>query len=570
MNPSAESTSVRHPEPQSASSNPTVDPAADAFTGPVDGSEILLDGVPHRVTLVASHVDRVPGGKVQVRHFRATPVAYVKEPPAQRTSKSKFSAKQPRRRTKPSAKSQSNHQSKAKPASPSREHRHQDSPAPQLPPTSGKNGRVQILVRTRSGSAQVAMLDGPTLVEFNAESGDELSAAGEIYVGVVTSVVPAMSAAFVDVGFGKNGILHVQDLSPACFGSNPSSIGVLKKGSRLLVQVTRDGIGHKGPRLTNRVTLSGRLLVLMPFAFDGKSESSAVGVSKKLPPETRSKVRERLMSVTVGDANVGLIARSAAMSASESDLRREAVGLLARWTRILKRAGLSAETATSQPTVSEPMLVSNRPNRVVEMLKDRRVRHIRRILVDDAGYAAELRDALESVEPKMAEAVQVYDEPEDLFTRFRVHDQLRVALDRVVATPSGATVVFDHAEAATVIDVNSAKFTSSGSLAETALKVNLEAATVIAQQLRLRAIGGLIIIDFIDMASAEDRAKLNEHFRAELAEDPTYTKALKVSEMGLVEMVRKRVSTSLVERFSVTCDHCNGRGVLVNDQDLLG
>jgi ribonuclease E len=421
-------------------------------------------------------------------------------------------------------------------------------------------GRYQTCVHVSpSGATQIAVLEGRSLVEHSVSvpSDSDTSIDGNIYLGRVQNVLPGMEAAFVDFGTPKNGVLYRGDVAfdPADVEeSQPRIERLLKNGQSIVVQVTKNPIGAKGARLTQEVSLAGRFVVMVP------AEPDTYGISKRMPEDERRRLRRILDGIRPKDA--GIIVRTAAEGATADELARDLERLQSQWQQISSLAAKS----------KAPRLVYQEPPLVLRLIREEFTKEYRGVVIDDRELYEEVRSYVESIAPELADRVEYYD-PEvenlPLFERYHVQEQLLKALDRKVWLPSGGSLVIDRAEAFTVIDVNTGKNVGKSNLEETVFKNNIEAAEEIARQLRLRDIGGIIVIDFIDMEIKENRGELLRVFRDALARDKTRTQVFDVSELGLVEMTRKRISEGLVETFSHVCETCHGRGYLV-DISLMG
>ena len=426
-------------------------------------------------------------------------------------------------------------------------------PLPELPPPSREGIKRQMLVRSRPHQTQAVVLEGPSLVEHYVASEETESLAGNIYVAVVRNVLPGMEAAFLDFGSSKNGVLYAGDVKvPGASRRNgkPRIEEVLKNGDKVLVQVVKDAMGSKGARLTGEVSMPGRYLVLVP-------DSDVMGISRRLPDEERRRLRDAIRGAK--PEGFGVIVRTAASDATEEQLAADITSLVAQWEKVSADAG-------SGPA---PRLVHEEPELLIRVIREHFTDEFRRLLIDGPEAAERVKSYLADTAPDLVEKVKVYEDDMGLFERFHVEDQLRKALDRRVYLKSGGHLVVDRTEALTVIDVNTGKFVGSSSLEETVLQNNLEAAEEIGRQLRLRDIGGIIVIDFIDMESEKNNRMLMQKFREVLALDKTRTQVYDVSALGLVEMTRKNVARSLLENFSEPCPHCAGRGVILKEDAAL-
>jgi len=422
-------------------------------------------------------------------------------------------------------------------------------------------GRYQICVHVRPEMTQIALLEGRTLVEhyISRASDDATQIDGNIYRGRVQNVLPGMEAAFVDIGTPKNAVLYhgdvrydMDDVESGKGGGQPRIEQLLKPGQTILCQVTKNPIGAKGARLTQEVSLPGRFVVLVP-------NSTAYGISKRLEDAERKRLR-RIVDAVRPEGH-GLIVRTAAAGASADELEHDIQRLVEQWETIAA-ASLKGQGAA---------LLYREPAIAVRVIREELNREYRAVVIDDLALYEQVRDYVGAVNPELADRVEYYDpevEALPIFERFHVHEQLHKALDRKVFLPSGGSLVIDRTEALTVIDVNTGKNVGTTNLEETVYRNNLEAAEEVARQLRLRDIGGIIVIDFIDMEIRENRDKVGAALRTALARDKTRTQVFDISELGLVEMTRKRVSEGLIESMSTTCELCEGRGIVFDDPEL--
>ncbi len=417
-------------------------------------------------------------------------------------------------------------------------------------------GRYTMAVHVQPGHAtQVAVLEGRQLVEHyvSRPTDDTSNIFGNIYLGRVQNVLPGMEAAFIDIGTPKNGVLYRGDVAydQADFeGERPSIEKVLRNGQSVMVQVTKNPIAHKGARLAQEVSLAGRFVVMVP------GQPQTFGISKRLPDDERKRLRKILDDIRPPDA--GLIVRTAAEGGTRDELERDLRRLAHQWKQISDVAGRS----------KAPKLLHKEPELAIRIIREEFNKEYRGIYIDDPAIYEEIRSYVESVSPELAERVELYDEPLPLFERFHVNDQLAKALDRKVWLPSGGSLVIERTEALTVIDVNTGKNVGTSNLEETVYRNNLEAAEEVARQLRLRDVGGIIVIDFIDMEIKKNRDDVMRVFRNALGRDKTRTQVFEISELGLVEMTRKRVAEDLLESFSHSCPECHGRGFTL-DESLL-
>ena len=420
-------------------------------------------------------------------------------------------------------------------------------------------GRYQLLVHRRpNGHTHLALLEGRVLIEHSVSTPTDADTSidGNIYLGRVQNVLPGMEAAFIDIGTPKNGVLYRGDVAfdaDAVEEKQPRIERLLKAGQSVIVQVTKNPIGAKGARLTQEVSLAGRFVVMVP------GQPKTYGISKRLPDDERRRLRRVLEGLRPPDA--GLIVRTAAEGAADEELERDVRRLRDQWEQI---SALAARSKPARVLYQEPPLA-------LRVIREEFTKEYRGVILDDRDLYEQVRGYIEAVTPELAERVEYYDPEEEglpLFERHHVNEQLLKALDRKVWLPSGGSLVIERTEALTVIDVNTGKNVGSSSLEETVYRNNLEAAEEVARELRLRDIGGIIVIDFIDMEIKANREAVIQAFRNALARDKTRTQAFEISELGLVEMTRKRVSEGLVESMSETCPTCQGRGYLLEESLL--
>jgi len=405
----------------------------------------------------------------------------------------------------------------------------------------------RMLVTEGAERTQIGVIEGRTLVEHYVTRKSGRSMVGNIYQGRVQNVLPGMEAAFVDIGKGRNAVLYAGEVNyneEDLDGEAPRIEKALKPGQAILVQVTKDPIGAKGARLTTQVSLAGRYLVLQP-------EDSTFGISRRLPENERIRLREILKEVR--PKGLGLIVRTAAEGATADDLRADLARLQARWETIERKARKA----------SPPAVIYQEPELVVRVIRDIFSPDFVELVVDAPGLYERVKSYLEEVAPDLLPKVRAHDGRLALFEQYRVTEQIHKALERKVWLPSGGSLVIDQTEAMTVVDVNTGKYVGKSNLEETVVATNLEAADEIVRQLRLRDIGGIIIIDFIDMLFEKNQHAVVERLRSALARDKTKSQVMEVSSLGLVQMTRKRVSGGLLDSFSETCPACEGRGVVI-------
>jgi len=410
-----------------------------------------------------------------------------------------------------------------------------------------------MIVREKDGRTQIAVLEDGVLVEHYVSQQSQASMAGNVYLGRVQNVLPSMEAAFVDVGKGRNAVLYAGEVNWDAAGleGQPRRIEqALKSGDSVLVQVTKDPIGHKGARLTSQVTLAGRYLVFVPGG-------GMTGISRKLPDTERSRLKKILREVVPEGA--GVIVRTAAEGASEDELRADVERLQGQWDAIQAKS----------KKASAPALLQGEPDMAIRVVRDIFNDDFSSLVVQGEGAWDEIAHYVEELAPDLRERVSKWAENTDVFHVHRVDEQLAKGMDRKVWLPSGGSLVIDRTEAMTVVDVNTGKFTGAGgTLEETVTRNNLEAAEEIVRQLRLRDIGGIIVIDFIDMVLESNRDLVLRRLVECLGRDRTKHQVAEVTSLGLVQMTRKRVGQGLVEAFSETCEHCKGRGFIVHDEPI--
>ncbi|HWJ64185.1 MAG TPA: Rne/Rng family ribonuclease [Acidimicrobiales bacterium] len=422
-------------------------------------------------------------------------------------------------------------------------------------------GRYLMAVHVKPEATQIAVLEGKALIEHyvSRPADDTLQIHGNIYLARVQNVLPGMEAAFVDIGTPKNAVLYrgdtrydPEDLDGK--GANPRIEEILKARQTIICQVTKNPIGAKGARLTQEISLPGRFVVLVP-------NSTTYGISKRLPDNERKRLRQILDKAK--PKGHGLIVRTAAEGISAEELARDVERLAKQWEQI------EALAAKSQA----PTLLYRDPDMSIRVIREEFNQDYRQVVIDDDEVFEQVRDYVRSISPALVERVERYDPATHgglpLYESLHVHEQLHKALDRKVWLPSGGSLIIERTEALTVIDVNTGKNVGKSSLEETVYRNNLEAAEEVARQLRLRDIGGIIVIDFIDMEIKKNREDVIATFRQALARDKTRTQVFDISELGLVEMTRKRIGEGLLESLSSACPHCDGRG-MVFDEELTG
>jgi ribonuclease E len=408
-----------------------------------------------------------------------------------------------------------------------------------------------MVVRSKDGKIQIGVLEDKILVEHYVAKSSEASLIGNVYLGKVQNVLPSMEAAFVDIGRGRNAVLYSGevDWELAETGNQPRRIELaLKSGDTVFVQVTKDPVGQKGARLTSQVSLPGRYLVYVP-------NGSMNGISRKLPDSERARLKKILKEVLPEDA--GVIVRTAAEGASEEQLTLDVQRLQMQWEEISRRV----------ETQQAPVLLHSEPDLLIKIVRDVFNEDFQKMVISGDDAKAAITSYLQSVAPDLLERVEEYKGSKDIFDEYRVGEQIAKALDRKVYLPSGGSLVIDRTEAMTVVDVNTGKFVGSGgNLEETVTKNNLEAAEEVVRQLRLRDIGGIIVVDFIDMVLESNRDLVSRRLVECLSRDRTKHQVAEVTSLGLVQMTRKKVGMGLLETFSEACEVCAGRGVVVHNE----
>ena len=416
----------------------------------------------------------------------------------------------------------------------------------------------QMIVREQDGLNQIAVLEDGLLVEHYVARHTQTSMVGNVYVGRVQNVLPSMEAAFVDLGKGRNAVLYAGEVNWDAAGmeGRPRRIeDALKSGDTVLVQVTKDPISHKGARLTSQITLAGRYLVLVPGG-------SMTGISRKLPDTERARLKKILKRIVPDDA--GVIVRTAAEGATEEQLKSDVDRLAKQWESIDKKS-----SSVLKGSGKAPVLLKGEPELAVRVVRDVFNEDFRKLIVQGPDAWKTISEYVTDVSPDLAERLEHWVSPEDVFTANRVDEQLAKGFDRKVWLPSGGTLIIDRTEAMTVIDVNTGRFTGAGgTLEETVTRNNIEAAEEIVRQLRLRDIGGMVVIDFVDMVLESNRDLVLRRLVECLGRDRTRHQVTEVTSLGLVQMTRKRVGQGLVEAFSTQCEECGGRGFIVHENPV--
>jgi ribonuclease E len=414
-----------------------------------------------------------------------------------------------------------------------------------------------MIIRQRESLAQIAVLEDDILVEHYVDRASAASLIGNVYLGRVQNVLPSMEAAFVDIGRGRNGVIYAGEIDWDYFGAegqNRKVEKVLKSGQTILVQVTKDPVGAKGARLTNHVSIPGRYIVYAPGGH-------LSGISRKLPESERRRLKD-ILSDLVGEA-ASVIVRTAAEGASEEELVRDVNRLKAQWEDIERKVA----------TGNAPQLLYAEPDLTVRIVRDLFTEDFSELIISGNGGITDAYDSIEAyvshVAPHLRARLSRWQSDQDIFAEYRLDEQIAKALERKVFLPSGGSLIIERTEAMTVIDVNTGKFTGTGgNLESTVTSNNLEAAEEIVRQLRLRDIGGIIVIDFIDMVLPSNRELLLRRLVECLGRDRTRHQVAEITSLGLVQMTRKRIGTGLLEAFTTECPQCHGRGYELHDMPV--
>lgn len=411
-----------------------------------------------------------------------------------------------------------------------------------------KPAKKEIAIGTYNDETRVAVMEKGVLQEIFVGHEDRHSIVGEIYKGKVQNVLPGMEAAFVDIGHNRNALLYVGDIfiEGKRQREKPNITKLLKPGQEIMVQVTKDPMGSKGARLTTYISIPGRYLVLLP-------QVNTVGISHKLDEKDRARLRKIVDEVRMRD--VGLIVRTAARDADVEELKKSLAYLNRTWKHIHR----------NKDKKKAPANLYQEPELELKVVRDIADNTYERIIADNTRSFRSIRHYLKQVAPWMVDRVERYSGNKPLFEALDINNQIREALKRVVPLPSGGSIVIDNTEALTAIDVNTGSYVGKKSLEETVLRTNIEAAQEVVRQLRLRDIGGIIIIDFIDMNEAKNRRSVLKELGKELEKDRTKTYVVELTKLGLVEMTRKNVSEGLIEAFGEVCPVCSGRGIIFRE-----
>jgi ribonuclease E len=414
----------------------------------------------------------------------------------------------------------------------------------------------KMIVRERENQVQIGVLEDNVLVEHFVTASGSGSLVGNVYLGRVQNVLPSMEAAFIDIGRGRNAVLYAGEVdwdAAGLAGKARKIEQALSTGDSILVQVTKDPVGHKGARLTTQISLPGRFLVYVPGG-------SATGISRKLPDTERRRLKDILKRIVPEDA--GVIVRTASEGVSQEDLESDVRRLQTQWESIQQKS--------EQLQAKAPQLLSSEPDLLIKVVRDLFTEDFGKLVISGDSAWETISDYVRNVAPDLTGRLNKHVGLNDVFSEFRIDEQLAKALDRKVWLPSGGYLIIDRTEAMTVIDVNTGKFTGSGgNLEETVTRNNLESAEEIVRQLRLRDIGGIIVIDFIDMVLESNRDLVLRRLTECLSRDRTRHQVAEVTSLGLVQMTRKRVGGGLLEAYSTPCEHCRGRGVVISTDPVV-
>ncbi|MCR4416418.1 MAG: Rne/Rng family ribonuclease [Ignavibacteria bacterium] len=444
----------------------------------------------------------------------------------------------------------------------------------------------EIIINTIGDETRIAITEDGLLTEYFVEHADAQRSVGDIYLGRVAKIIPGIKAAFIDVGHKQDAFLHFSDIDPkieelnALIGDEDTDVDLeeeeeesnldkipiqtnsnyqrsiqnlpkLEKGKEIIVQVTKEPVGNKGFRVTTRITLPGRFLVLLPF--DNK-----IGVSKKIhDPRKRKRLRKIVRSII--PEGFGVIVRTVAANEDEETIKEELNRLLNTWKEI-------EQTIKNEKA---PALVYKDASTTSSVIRDLFNYEVSKIIVDSKKVYKQLRDYLHQVHPELEDRIELYKGKEPIFDVFGIEPQLRIAMSRKVPLPSGGHIVIDQTEAMTVIDVNTGKYAASMHQELNSLKIDLEAAREICRQVRLRDIGGIIIIDFIDLEEEKNKKKVFDELKKEFRKDRAKVSILPMTEFGLVQITRQRVRKSIFQRTRDVCPTCGGTGILISKESLL-
>ncbi len=422
--------------------------------------------------------------------------------------------------------------------------------------------RREIVVNAAGPETRVAILEDGKLVELMHERPDARRTVGDVFLGRVEAVVPGLQAAFVDIGTEKAAFLHASDVSEPEDDENGNGERrgrryqpiqeVISRGQDLLVQVTKEPIGTKGPRVTTQVSLPGRFLVYMPF-------SSHVGVSRKIEDrDERTRLRELARELLDGDEG-GVIIRTVGEELTRDTFERELRTLQKTWKKVGRRS----------KSVKAPALVHQEAELTSGIIRDLFSEKVDLLTVDSAELAQEIRSYLGQVSPELVERAKLYEGRVPIFDEFGIEEEIRRAFKRKVDLPSGGHIIIEHTEALVSIDVNTGRYTGKKDPAQTILRTNMDAAAEVSRQLRLRDVGGIIVVDFIDMDDPSNRERVLQEMRTHVGRDRARTKVFPISDLGLLEMSRQRVRPSLQQAMTEPCPFCEGTGRVLSPETVV-
>jgi ribonuclease E len=409
---------------------------------------------------------------------------------------------------------------------------------------------------TQAEELRVAIVDGQQLYDIDIEQPSKEQKKSNIYKGRIVRLEPSLEAAFVEYGGGRHGFLSLKEISRDYFvpGIDPNKASMkefLREGQEIVVQVDKEERGNKGAALTTFISLAGRYMVLMP------NSPTAGGVSRRIEGDDRQALKDAMDALTIPD-DMGVIIRTAGVGRDAEELQWDLNYLLQVWKSI-------SEAALSKPA---PFLIYQESRLIIRALRDYLRADIGEILVDTPAMYEEAKDFMQSVMPNALRKLKMYSDDIPLFNRFQIESQIEAVYERTLRLPSGGSIVMDQTEALTAVDVNSSRATKGGDIEETAFQTNLEAAEEVARQLRLRDLGGLVVIDFIDMGSGKHQRQVEERLQSALKHDRARVQIGKISRFGLLEMSRQRLRPSLGESSQTICPRCDGHGRMRSVESL--
>ena len=418
---------------------------------------------------------------------------------------------------------------------------------------------------TQAEELRVALVDGYKLYDFDIETPSQEQKKSNIYKGIITHVEASLEAAFVNYGAEKHGFLPFKEIAPLYRRPVADTVlyegkaaprrqavkDLIRVGQEVIVQIEKEERGNKGAALTTYISLAGTYLVLMP------NNPKAGGISRRIEGETRNELRDAMHALEIPE-NMGLIVRTAGCGKNVEELQWDLNYLLQLWDAIDRSAAQQAA----------PFLVFQESNVIIRALRDHLRNNIDEILIDDPEAFQLVKSFLKQVIPDFLSKIKLYKDPIPLFNKYHIESQIEIAYNREVSLPSGGSIVIDHTEALTSIDINSARATKGSDIEETAFNTNLEATEEIARQLRLRELGGLFVIDYIDMSSIKHQRQVETHLREAIKIDRARIQTGRISRFGLLEMSRQRMRPSLGDTSQLTCPRCKGQGMIRNVESV--